>query len=410
MTAPVFTPAGGMKRARYGEGSVTRVGRRVKKWLGYWFEYVMVDGREVRRKRKKIVGPGTMSKAEAKGELRKHLAARRPGMVAAAPDCSVAELWERYVAYKAAAWGKQNAEVMASIFRKHVIPEIGRTRASEVTIDPLQWLLMKMVQAKKSKSALQKVRTHLKAMFEYAVDIDLIQRNPARGKKLVIPRRGVKRSCERFYDIDEVRRLLTHSSGRDRIILRLLLVCGLRPGELFALRVRDIEPGQIMIDEAVKQRESGADLIGEPKTDGSVGYVAITESVEREIRQWVSCLADQSPDAWVFPSRSRSGSMTPIRPANYLKRVLKPLAEGEKIEIDDLTYQAMRRTCGTFFRKDLQSAKAQLRHSSAVTTSKHYMKTITADHRAAVEKIDAEFLGTEYQVSTRVRKAGSVND
>ena len=391
-----------------------RVGKREKKWMGYWFEYVSVDGREVRRKRKKIVGPGTMSKQEARAELRKYIAVARPGLVAASPDCTVKELWARYVAYKSAAWCKQMGETMASVFGVSVLPEIGQRRASEITVDPLQWLLVKMAREGRSKSALQKVRVHLKAMFEYAVDIDLIQRNPARGKRLVIPKKGLKKPCERFYELDEIRRLLKFSSGRDHVILRLLLVCGLRPGELFALRVRDVERGHIMIDEAIKQRESGADLIGEPKTDGSVGPVAITASVEMELRHWISNLKDQAPDAWIFPARGRSGSATPIRPANYLKRVLKPLAEGEDIGITDLTYQALRRTCATFFRADGKSAQAQLRHSSQSTTDRHYRKTISSDHRAAVEKIDAEFSGKkvskiESLVSPQFRRAGTRN-
>jgi integrase len=107
------------------------------------------------------------------------------------------------------------------------------------------------------------------------------------------------------------------------------------------------------------------------------------------------------PGAWLFPSETD----TPIRPCNYLKRVLKPLAvsvgvgvidagegvgDGAQILTSDLTYQALRRTCATYFRKDLKSAQAQLRHSAPITTAKHYQKSISSDQQAAVEALDAE--------------------
>jgi len=52
-----------------------------------------------------------------------------------------------------------------------------------------------------SKSAIKHVRTYLKASFEYAIDEDLIPKNPAR--KLAMPNIQ-KKPCERFLSIEEV--------------------------------------------------------------------------------------------------------------------------------------------------------------------------------------------------------------
>jgi integrase len=41
-------------------------------------------------------------------------------------------------------------------------------------------------------------------------------------------------------------------SLREHLIVRIFYVCGLRPGELFTLRVDDIEPALLKIDEALK--------------------------------------------------------------------------------------------------------------------------------------------------------------
>jgi len=58
-------------------------------------------------------------------------------------------------------------------------------------------------------------------------------------------------------------------------------VTALRPGELFAVRWKDLEPGRIRIDEAVYRNK-----LGDPKTATSVGYVYVSKSLELELAMW----------------------------------------------------------------------------------------------------------------------------
>lgn len=152
----------------------------------------------------------------------------------------------------------------------------------------------------------------------------------------------------------------------------------------------------------MKQAEVGGDRLGEPKTDGSRAYVGVSAGLQAELDGWIKGHGNKARGAWLFPSECG----TPIRPGNYLKRTLKPLAvnagvglidtgkrekDGTPIFTSDITYQALRRTCATYFRRDLKSAQTQLRHSTPLTTAKHYQKSISLDQRAAVEKLDEEF-------------------
>jgi len=87
-------------------------------------------------------------------------------------------------------------------------------------------------------------------MFEFARDERLIADNPA--KKL-----ESRRACSK-----NLASVTTHSRrfvgcwsqahGREHLVLRIFINCGLRPGELFALREDDIETGHLRIDEAIK--------------------------------------------------------------------------------------------------------------------------------------------------------------
>jgi integrase len=135
-------------------------------------------------------------------------------------------------------------------------------------------------------------------------------------------------------------------SLREHLIVRVFYVCGLRPGELFALRVDDVEPKLLRIDEALKEGEKGTDRVGETKTSSSNAYVSISDDLYKEITLWLSIrnMADPyhrnrplTPNDLLFPTEAG----TPYRIGNYLKRVLKPLAANAGIP--DMTCRALRR-------------------------------------------------------------------
>ena len=271
-----------MSRERYQRGSLNKVGKTRKMWRGRWHVYVkQADGSERLCKREKILGPvSELAKSQAWEKFAalikastNQISRERSG------DPTVAEVWQRYSALKSASWSTATRRVIASIFagdsktksRPSVLALIGERRVRELTRDPLQDVLNTMASRGDSYSVIQKTRTYLAAMLEYARDERLIADNPAR--KLELPTQLLRKPCERYYSLDEVRRLLSKAHGREHLVLRIFINCGLRPGELFALREDDIELGQLRIDEAVKEFERGDQRIGDTKTMGSRAYV-----------------------------------------------------------------------------------------------------------------------------------------
>jgi integrase len=296
--------------------------------------------------------------------------------------------------------------------RPSVLSMIGGRRVAEITRDPLQECLNQMAARGDSFSAVKKARTYITAALEFALDEQLIVRNP--GRKIEMPSQRLRRPCGRFLSLEEVRRLLSAAASvsfRERLIVRLFVVCGLRAQEMFVLRVEDIEPGILRIDEALKETEKGAARIGETKSTASNGYVATSSELEKELRTWLQIrnigdgyhrTAETAPNDLLFPTETG----TPYRIGNYLKRVLKPIAamagvgvmdtgrradDGTPILTSNLTYQALRRTFATHFQRygSPKDAQAQLRHSKLEMTG-WYMKQIPETVRAAVEKMDAD--------------------
>jgi integrase len=276
-----------------------------------------------------------------------------------------------------------------------VLELIGSKTVSGLTPDPIQQVLNNMAEAGYSYSAVRKTRTYIAAALEYAVGERIISLNPA--ARVELPGAKLRRPSRRSYSLDEMRQLLSAArsvSLREHLIIRIFYFCGLRPGELFALRVDDVEPKLLRIDEALKETEKGANRVGETKTSASNAYVSISEDLHKEIVVWLSIrnVGDPyhrkrslAPNSLLFPTEAG----TPFRIGNYLKRILKPIAA--KAGIVDMTYRALRRTFATEFQRhgSPKDAQAQLRHSKLEMTG-WYMREIPESVRAAVAEMDAE--------------------
>ena len=359
-------------------GTVERFGSRPENWRGLYYVYVVEDGIEKRVQRRPVLGPtGSMSKRAAEDKLAEMIGRE----LAMPPERSriirLRDIWEAFRSLKSGVWGKANAGNLQSIFNKHVLPAIGDWELDQLTLDPLQRLLNQVAQRGYRRSTANHIRTYLKAALEYAVDEGLLNRNPAR--KLELPK--TRKPRERFYSFAEMQRLLSVAVGRESLVSRILLFCGLRPAELLALRIDDVGADQLRIDEAVKEKEKGANRIGETKTETSDAWVAVPPDLARDLKAWVAKHPQRhDPRAFLFPTATG----TAYRVGNFLKRVLKPLAKTAGIE--DFDFRAMRSTSSTLFHThgSVKDTQGQMRHADPTTTLRYYVKVIPENQRKAV--------------------------
>ena len=373
-----------MPRDRYQHGWIEETGKKVKKWKGHYYVYVLtVDGKEKRRHCSAILGlKSEMRKWEAERELAKIIEKETDQNGPANPDDTVTFQWfweNRYLPLRESSWRRSTKEAVLCVLKTHVLPSFGERRLCDLSRFDLQTLINALAK-KYSRSVVQKARTWIKACLEEAVEQDFLVKNPARKLEMPITRK----TCRRYLTPDEIQTLLSILQGRDRIVVRLFLLCALRPGELFALRWRSIEPGRLRIEEAVYRGH-----IGSPKTEGSRAYVALPKSLEMELEFWRHQCGDPDEDEFVFRSRRR----TPLNGHNYRRRFLAPLAK--KNGIEGLTFQCLRRTFATQFQKQgtVRDAQTQLRHSDAGTTMNIYTQDIPSSVRAAVEALDQKLCG-----------------
>lgn len=118
-----------------------------------------------------------------------------------------------------------------------------------------------------------------------------------------------------------------------RLVFRLAVFEGLRPGEILALRWRDIQPGHVQVRARIYRSD-----IDTPKNDRARAS-ALSPGTERLLEEWRRAAAPQSEEEFVFCSQS---GRTPVSRDNIWRRHLGPVLKS--LGLEWATFQVMRRT------------------------------------------------------------------
>ncbi len=378
-----------MSRKRgFANGFVRVAEGKVKQWEAVWYEYLFIDGRERRRQRTKIIGKKSdLTKREAEDQARELARGARPPEQPAsfAETCRLVPSRKRRTSLEEV--GRYDARTTAAshFASSRPTPRCGDQTRRSSTGDQAQ-----IAGGEWSRSLVTKSLTLVRAIFELALEEDRISKNPA--NKAELPR--LRKASERFLKLPECHRLLAVAGRRDRLILRIFFVCGLRPSELFALRVDDVLPDRILrIDQTAIPSQG---VVDRTKTEESDGFVPLPPALDADIRSWIR---DEKLTDLLFPSTTG----TAISHDNYLDRVLKPLGVKAGIDVfigedgkpdSRLNFQVLRRTTGTQLQRHgrVKDVQALLRHTDAATTLKYYQKTIEESLVKGVTSWDEELM------------------
>ena len=393
-----------MPKTRHQRGSVREGGTRVKQWIGDYFVYEREPGGAEKRVHKTVrLGPRVgMPKWKAEQKLQGIIDKETATVnVRPSPEYTLRWFWEqRFRPMKESTWKVSARPKMIWNIERYVVQPFADVPLGNLDRFAIQKHLNDIA-GKFSKSVVKTFRTYMKSILEEALEQDFIGKNPAR--KLEVPE--MREQCRRALSEAEVRELLGVLSGRDHLILHMLSVLALRPGELFGLRRNDYEPtGYLRVDESVSDALRGTDRIVAPKTEASIARVWVPRSIRLELDHWMNTQPNQRPEAFLFPSEN---GRTPISPHNFLSRTIKPAAkralalmrrEGCEIPVgflEGINHQALRRTCATQMQRhgNVKDIQSHLRHASPDVTAGIYMQELPESTRAAVEAMDMELTG-----------------
>jgi len=181
--------------------------------------------------------------------------------------------------------------------------------------------------------------------------------------------------------MEEVRTLFGVLDVRERLIARLAVVAGMRPGEIFALIWQRLEAEYADI----KQRIYRGD-IDSPKSSYSVRWAALSDGLLSAIAEWRSFALDPGPEAWVFPSEKLT---SPIRKDNCWRRHFAPQLKA--VGLGWVNFQVMRRTHSCLLKElgvDPQVRAEQMGHTVDVNENV-YTKTSLERRREAVNRLES---------------------
>jgi integrase len=359
-----------MRKSRYQKGSV-------KKQRGRWVAMWWVD----RKRKSRVIGlVKDLSKSEARAVVDRIVtevnAKREQNRVWKFGEF----VTEVYFPYYTRKWKESTRENNVNRVSVHFVSSIGDRELSSLKRDELQDLLDAKAAAGLSFSVVDHLRWDVKQIFDMAVAEGHVERNPA--LLLFTPREAAKPE-RRVMNLKEVQICFSVLDQRERLITKLAVIAGMRPGEIFALTWERLTATFADIRQRVYR---GA--IDTPKTDQSIRKAALSEGLLREIEAWREFAVSAREDSWVFPSER----MTPLSKDNCWRRSMFPKLD--KVGLGWANFQVMRRTHATLMKAlgvDGKLVADQLGHSLDVNQNV-YTQSPVEIRQVAVNQLEKSLL------------------
>ena len=275
-------------------------------------------------------------------------------------------------------WKASTAMTTEDRINFHLVSEFGDRELRSLKREELQQFLERKVAAGLSFSVVDHLRWDLRAILRLAVQDGYINRNPADG--LCTPRQA-KSGEKKILTKGGFVRAIGVLELRERVIVKLATLCGMRPGEIFGLKWEHAHENHVEVQRRVYRGD-----VDSPKTKRSVRKVGLPPGVAADLAAWREVSVNTSPDAWVFPSERLT---TPLSRDNVWNRNIRPrLAE---VGLGWANFQVMRRTYSTTSRVagvDQKVVADQMGHGLGVNLDEYTITTLD-QLTAAATKLEA---------------------
>lgn len=200
---------------------------------------------------------------------------------------------------EAQTFGESSREATELRLRLHATGHFGDRELRTIKPSTIQaWL--RGLQHELSPTYVRVIFTNVSAVFAAAVDDGLIAANPCQAKSVRLPKRE-QRKVEPWTRA-QVRAVIEALPDRYRALAVVAAGCGLRQGEAFGLRVRDVDflRRRILVEQQVKLLH-GRVTIDRPK-GGKTRTVPLPDGVAAELAEHLRRFPAE-PDELVFTSR-----------------------------------------------------------------------------------------------------------
>ena len=288
-----------------------------------------------------------------------------------------------------------------NVLSKHVIPAFGKHRVGAITPEQIQkWV--NQLSATHRPNTTRNTFAVLRQLLKFATQRRYIAVNPASTIRL--PKAtDHDHGSQLFLSPAEVNQLAEAMPANYRMPVYVAAYCGLRAGELWALRRQDVDVihGTIRISRAFKEvygaNQASGLILGAPKSRASNRQVSIPSPIKQLLVSYlaspVAGLGGNHKDSLIFTTING----LPVRHGRFYGKVFRPAVNRlwpESHRLHALRWHDLRHTCASLtlaITPNLHIVKERLGHESITTTIDIYGHLLPSVDAALMDGLGALF-------------------
>ena len=199
---------------------------------------------------------------------------------------SYAEQWLRL--YKSLSICEETSLAYHTQFKNHILPFFGDKSLSEIKTADVQEFFVRLQEKGLSHSYCRQMKGHLNALFDAAVDDKLINENPVKSKRVVLPTKEEKREALSLDEVQDVIQQMDKLKGLEKLMLALLLFTGMRRGETLGLRWEhvDFEKKIINVTQQVVYGDGNQPIVKAPKSKAGIRKIPLVAELEAILKPY----------------------------------------------------------------------------------------------------------------------------
>lgn len=284
-----------------------------------------------------------------------------------------------------------------SILNKHVLPAFGKAPIANITPDAVQRLVNAIAEGH-APNTTRRVYTVLRSTLALAVTRRYIATNAATGVRL--PKKAPRNPDRLYLDASQVATLAHAMPANYRVATYVAAYCGLRAGELWALRRKDVDllHQQLHVRQALKDINSSSShlaasekglLFGPTKTHQE-RKLSLPSPIATMLAEHLATLPSPAEQLLFTTPGGQS-----VRHGNFYSRVFRPTVKAAlPSHLHALRWHDLRHTCAALSLQvspNLAMVQARLGHDDIRTTINTYGHLLPSVEAALAEGLTATF-------------------
>jgi integrase len=367
------------------------------KGSGNWYAIIERRDEATGKRIRKWYSLGVRGKKKAQIECARIITELKSGTLQEPEKTTLADFFDRWLGHMKSQVSPRSHERYVEIARKNIVPLLGQAKLSRLNALQISQAYMKALESgrRDGKGGLSPRTVHhmhriLKQALGDALRWGLLLRNPANA---VDPPKVPAKTMQ-TYDLSQTATLIEAMRPTRMFIPTILAVlCGLRRGEIAALRWKnvDLAAASFAIAESTEQTAKGI-RYKEPKS-GKKRNVRLSETVVEELKAWSLKQAEEllkvgkRPDGDTFVVTQGDGS--PLQPRSITHEWVRVLAVKKlpRIRFHDLRHAHATHLLASGIHPKIASER--LGHSKVGITLDLYSHVMPGMQDDAVAKLDA---------------------